>query len=142
MKVNLNSSNPFFIEETPEIDDVFPDYDEFDVLKVWREKDCMPPIVELDFEKDSFMFWLAYGVCHAETKFADAAVYDKYAFAGMVQGIFSGMFGGFGTDDERQEKIEGKLFFLNNRLVENGISAKTRAKALLLLLEDLYFNMK
>jgi hypothetical protein len=109
------------------------------VYKTWTEKNCQPPQIEIDEENDCTTAWLAYAVHHAETKYPNAETYDKYAFAGMVSGVYSGLFGGFGTDDERQEKIENRLLFLTGRFQEAKITPTTKAALLLIIMEDQYF---
>jgi len=140
MKTKLDNSNLFFPNHQPELKDIFPNYTHAEVLQTWKEKDCMPPLISLDEENDATTTWLAYAVHHAETKHSTAEEYDKFAFAGMISGIYSGLFGGFGTDDERQEKIENRLIFLTGRFNEAKITPQTQANLLLQITEDLYFN--
>ena len=140
MKTKINNSNPFFPNNQPEIQDVFPNYDDFDVMKTWKEKGYIPPLTELYEENNKTTTWLAYAVHHAETKFPNAPTHDKYAFAGMVSGVYSGLFSGFGADDPRQEKIENRLLFLAGRFNEAKITPQTQAQLLLQIIEDQYFN--
>jgi len=136
----IQSLNPFFQTQQPKLGTVFPDYTDFDVIRTWQEKGCLPPIHEIDEETDSSSAWLAYALHHAYTKYPKANVYDKNAFAGIIQGVYSGLFGGFGTDDERQEKIEKRTLFVSHRLSEAKASDHAKAKILLIFLEDQYFN--
>lgn len=133
------SLSPFF-RTTPNLQDVFP-YAEKDVLATLKRENVYPQYTSLTApEVMAQDRWLAYAVHHAVTKFPDAKPYDQFAFAGLAQGLYSGLYGGFGTDDERQEKIESQALFLNNRLTEFKITDKTKAKILLLFLEDRYFS--
>jgi len=137
--MNKTNLSPFF-QTTPNLQDVLP-YTEKDVLETIKRENVYPQYTNLSapevMDQDR---WLAYAVHHAVTKFPKAKPYDQYAFAGMTQGVYSGLFGGFGTDDARQEKIEGQTLFLNNRLNEFKVTNQTKAKIILLFLEDKYFN--
>jgi len=135
----MSSLSPFF-QKPPKLEDIFP-YAEKDVLATLRRENVYPQCTSLTapevLKSDR---WLMYAVHHAVTKFPNAESYDKFAFAGMVQGIFSGWFGGFGTDDERQERVENQTVFLANRLAELKVADDTKARIILLFLEDRYFK--
>ena len=139
MKTKINNSNPFFPNNQPEIQDVFPNYTKSEVLQTWKTNNCTPPLTTLNETNDPTTTWLAYAVHHTETQFPNAQTYDKYAFAGMISGVYSGLFGGFGTDDPRQEKIENRLLFLTGRFNEAKITPYTQATLLLMIIEDQYF---
>jgi len=142
--------SPFF-EKTPDLKLVFP----FSINEVaqtlaklkingWSEEQAKKELEILWQVQDVLAsdLWLYYAIHHAHKKYPNASRKDICSFATLCESFFTGFYGGFGTEFyEKERKIENQGRFLLNRLAEITVSDLTKAKILLLFMEDKYFAL-